>query len=69
MAAPTYDYSGTLIVPAEMFYTWCAQYLPQGPFYTFGKVKLKGDNLEVDYNASNGSVPPPPADAATQPAG
>jgi hypothetical protein len=67
MAKPVSNQAvGTMLVPAADFTLWLQTYYlkpPPGTFVTWGKVKVKGDDLEVDYATSSEEQPAPPAEA------
>jgi hypothetical protein len=52
--------TGVLVIPKSTFYAWAQGFLPQGPFYTMGKMKEKGEDIEVPYNSSTAAEPPSP---------
>jgi hypothetical protein len=61
MAKPESIATGTLVIPINDFNNWCLTLLPTGPFYSFGKIKDKGQNIEVSYNSSTAGAPNPPS--------
>jgi hypothetical protein len=70
MAKPSNNSEGVLVVPEAEFNLWLQTYYlkpPTGTFVTWGKVKVKGDNLEVDYATSTEGQPSPPPEATTRP--
>ena len=61
MAAPTYQYAGTIVISREQFDAWVAAMLPQGPFYATGMPEwLDLQTMRVPYNASNSGAPEMP---------
>jgi hypothetical protein len=51
--------TGKLMIPIADFNAWCLSLLkpPAGTFVTLGKLKDKGDTLEVDYATSTIAEP------------
>jgi hypothetical protein len=52
------------------FELWLQTYYlkpPAGTFVTWGKVKVKGDDLEVGYATSTEGEPAPPPEAGLRP--